>query len=61
MQARTRGASKAAMTAPRRRRGSLTRRRAPVRPPLRARCTTAWWPSLPTRGAARGAPPCTCT
>jgi hypothetical protein len=57
MQARTRGAAKAATTAPRRRRGSSTRRRARARPPPRARRTTAWWMSLPTRGAARGAPP----
>ena len=61
MQARTRGASKAATTAPRRRRASSIRRRARVRPPPRARHMTAWWPSLPTRGAARGAPPRTRT
>jgi hypothetical protein len=56
VQARTRGASKAATTAPRRHRGSSTQRRARARQPPRARRTTAWWPSPPTLGAARGAP-----
>ena len=61
MQARTCGASKAATTAQHHRRGSWIRRRAKVRPPPRPRRTTAWWMSLPTRGAARGAPPRTRT
>ncbi len=56
VQARTRGASKAPTTAPRRRRGSSIRRRARARPPPRARRTTASWTTMPTRGAARGAP-----